>query len=326
VGVGLDGKALANGIGGVTVYSASGNVVGGPDRSWGCTLSGNAVAGVFLDGCSGNQVLNNVIGTDPAGAAARANGGFGVAAVGDSGDVVAGNVIAGNVGFGVFLDGSTADVLHANGVGVAASGEALGNSGVGVLLCNGAGDNLIGGVNAGDGNLIAGNGGPGVLIGSIGTGALAGTGNAVLGNRIYANAGIGIDLGPADGVTPNDSRGHVGPNDYQNFPVLASALLSGGQVVIQGTLDSMPSTEFRMEFFASAAADPSGHGPGQAFLGSVDVTTDASGHAAISATLPFASAPGGVITATATAITGSNTATSLTSGDTSEFAADVTGD
>jgi hypothetical protein len=166
-----------------------------------------------------------------------------------------------------------------------------------------------------------------VLIGSIGAGALAGTGNAVLGNSIYANAGIGIDLGPADGVTANDSLGHTGPNYYQNFPVLASALLSGGQVSIQGALDSTTNTEFRVEFFASAAADPSGHGPGQFYLGSVTVTTDASGHASISATLPFASAPGDVITATATATTGANRAPfflTLTTGDTSEFAADVT--
>jgi hypothetical protein len=268
-------------------------------------------------------VSNNVIGTDPSGATALANGGFGVAAVVDRADVIAGNVIAGNVGFGVYLQTSNADAVQGNRIGVAATGAALGNSSAGALLCYGSSDNRIGGLAAGDGNTIADNGGSGVLIGSLGTGVLAGIDNAVLGNCIWPNAGIGIDLGPADGMTANDSVGHVGPNRYQNYPVLASALLSGGQVSIQGALDSTPSTEFRVEFFASATADPSGHGEGQVFLGAVDVTTDASGRAAISATLPFANAPGDVITATATTSTGGNS-NNLTSGDTSEFAADVT--
>jgi hypothetical protein len=54
------------------------------------------------------------------------------------------------------------------------------------------------------------------------------------------------------------------------------------------------------------------------------VTTDSSGHASFTAVLPFSGAPGKVISATATAVTGSNTAANLTFGDTSEFAGDLT--
>jgi hypothetical protein len=84
----------------------------------------------------------------------------------------------------------------------------------------------------------------------------------------------------------------------QNFPVLSSASSSGGSTTIQGSLNSRPNTTYRLEFFSSAACDPSGHGEGQTFLAATSVTTDGSGNAAFTATV---TPPAGEAFLTATA-------------------------
>jgi hypothetical protein len=129
-----------------------------------------------------------------------------------------------------------------------------------------------------------------------------------------------------DGVTPNgshaltDSQGQViGPNHFQNYPLLALATAAAGSTTVTGTLKSVPSTNFRVEFFANAAADASGHGQGQTYLGYATVTTDASGSASFTAT-GLAALPAGqsVLSATATRLDGQSNPT-----DTSEFSADI---
>jgi hypothetical protein len=162
----------------------------------------------------------------------------------------------------------------------------------GVLIAS-ASDNTIGGAGAGAGNVIAFNGGDGVAVWS-------GTGNAILSNSIFDNGGLGIELLElVFGVTPNDAGdGDAGANNLQNFPILTSA--SGGSTIIQGNLNSTASTQFRLEFFSTAACDPSGNGEGASFIGATTVLTDGSGDAIINATFPATVPPGHVVTATAT--------------------------
>ncbi|MGH7127277.1 MAG: MSCRAMM family protein, partial [Planctomycetaceae bacterium] len=69
-----------------------------------------------------------------------------------------------------------------------------------------------------------------------------------------------------------------------------------------------------LEFFANAAADPSGFGEGERFLGAASVTTDLEGFAAFDVLLAAATSEGEFITATATD----------SGGNTSEFSAAVT--
>ena len=70
-----------------------------------------------------------------------------------------------------------------------------------------------------------------------------------------------------DGVTPNDpGDADSGPNRLQNFPVLGVAL-AGATTRVSGTLNSSANTSFTVDFYASAAADPSGFGEGAALLG-----------------------------------------------------------
>ena len=60
--------------------------------------------------------------------------------------------------------------------------------------------------------------------------------NAILSNLIYGNGALGIDLG-GDGVTPNHTGGLItGPNGFENYPVLSSAVSSTTQTTISGSL------------------------------------------------------------------------------------------
>ena len=68
-------------------------------------------------------------------------------------------------------------------------------------------------------------------------------------------SGLGIDI-YGGGVTTNDlNDADGGPNDVQNFPVLGSALTFGTTTTIQGRLNSIANSVFRVEFFSSATAD-----------------------------------------------------------------------
>jgi RHS repeat-associated protein len=141
---------------------------------------------------------------------------------------------------------------------------------------------------------------------------LGSRGNAILSNSIFANDEFGIDLYPVDGANINDlGDGDSGPNNLQNFPLLADASSDGSSTTVEGSLNSSPNTNFRLEFFANAACDPSGYGEGERYLGSSDVTTDANGDTSFSVTLSGGTSLGEFVTAAATD----------ESGNTSEFSA-----
>ncbi len=153
-------------------------------------------------------------------------------------------------------------------------------------------------------NTISGNG-CGVFIAS-------GTGNAITANAIYSNASLGIDLG-GDGVTANDSDdSDTGGNNLQNFPVLSSVLTGAGRTMVSGALVSTPDRTFTLEFFSNTAADSSGYGEGETFLGSITALTGGTG------TVAFTAVFSGTLPATAWVTA---TATDMTTDDTSEFSA-----
>jgi hypothetical protein len=127
----------------------------------------------------------------------------------------------------------------------------------------------------------------------------AATGNRIRENAIYGNGGLGIDL-DNDGVTFNDlDDSEVGPAGLLNFPRL-TYVWSGGSTRVAGTLHSAAGQTFTLDFYANQAADPSGFGEGQRFLGSQLVTTDSLGNASFDARLPSATAKGERVTATTT--------------------------
>ena len=176
----------------------------------------------------------------------------------------------------------------------------------------GAANNTIGGTVAGAGNVIAFNGAAGVAVLEPFP-SHPNVGNAILSNLIYANAALGIDLG-GDGVTPNHPGGLIpGPNGFENFPVLTSAVSASPHTTIRGTLNAAPSSTFTIQFYVNVMADPSGFGQGQIFLGSIKVKTDTSGNATFTAVFNVAFPPGLKVSATATD----------PGGNTSEFSQDI---
>jgi CSLREA domain-containing protein len=279
----------------------------------GNVLSGNTTNGVRLrTDCSGNVVVGNSIGVNAPITAALPNGAEGVQlndgahanTVGGSG--ADRNVISGNADNGVLIvdDTTNGNLVQGNFIGTnATASAALPNAANGVDIQGGASNNTIGGTTAGTKNVIALNALRGVFV-------EAGTGNVILGNTISYNGALGIDLAPA-GVTPNDPGDpDSGPNLLQNFPVLTSIVLGPTSTEIHGTLNSLASLGFRIEFFGDLVCDPSGYGQGQRPMGAMDVATDAGGNATLVATLA-GPALGGWITATATD----------PAGNTSEFSA-----
>jgi titin len=308
---------------GIWLHAPS-NTIGGTAAGAGNLLSGNANTGVFINAVNGNTVQGNLVGTDGNGTAANSNGIGnidGVGAIdtgGGSNNVIGGtvpgsrNVIAGNGGpgieVGILLQG-TGNTVIGNFIGVDVTGNnALGNNGPGVLTQGGS-NNSVGGTPAGAGNKIAFNKGGVEIRGT-------GTGNAVLGNSVYSNSpGLGIDIYTGftpNGVTANDAcDADTGPNNFQNFPVLTSAAVAGGNVTLSGTLNSTASTTFRVEFFSNTACHASGNGEGRTFLGFASVTTDGSCNVAFGP-LVFA-VPAGETVFTATASDPTNS--------TSEFSA-----
>src|SRR5438874_7264124 len=97
-----------------------------------------------------------------------------------------------------------------------------------------------------------------------------------------------------------------GGNDLQNFPVIASAVSSGGNTTIEGSLNSQPRGTFTLDFYVNDFCDgtaPNDFGEGRTFVGSKIVTTDNSCIANFTgtnaATFTLALTGGKVITATA---------------------------
>lgn len=306
IGTDVNGTAALGNVGdGVNLESADHNTIGGTGVGQGNLISGNNGDGISISGATAtnNSVQGNLIGTDVSGTADLGNihngAQIGSAANNTIGGTASGarNIISGNDENGVSIFGSaaTTNLVQGNFIGTDINGTAgLGNTNAGVYIF-GAPSNTIGGSATGAGNLISDNNAGGIFV----TGATA-QNNQVSANSIFSNGGLGIDL-EDDGVTPNDlGDGDTGANVLQNFPVLTSASTSGGNTTINGSLNSTANTTFRIEFFASAKADPSGYGEGQTFLGFTNATTDNNGNVTFSAVLPVLPPAGQtIITATA---------------------------
>ncbi len=245
----------------------------------GTDVTGDRPLGAYGDGVLiGDGASANWVGVNPNGGSAR----------GDEGNVISGT------GVGVEISDANSNVVAGNKIGTDISGTAPLGNGVGVEIDEDAASNIIGGTTAAAGNLITDNSGPGVTVGTF-AGDTSSVGNQVTANRIFGNGGPAIDLGD-DGVTYNSSVPRQGPNNLQNFPIIFTSTYGSLQGLLGG---SAPDTTFRIDFFASSAYGPGGSGEAEDYLGSWQVTTDATGQAAFA--VPFM-APAGlpIITATAT--------------------------
>ncbi len=302
--------------------AANGLVLGA--GSDGSTIRGLAITG-FDDASGGNAIIINsdnnlVVGnyigvktaasvTDPNRTAIDISGGANNTIGGTSPEDR--NVIASNLYAAVAIHGSTAtnNQVLGNYIGVAADGSSVIGGYYGIVLWDNADNNQIGGTASDAGNRIAGYD-RGVYL--AGNDANSPMNVSILGNQIYQSDILGIALSN-DGVTPNGTAG-PGPNQYQNYPVLDSAITDGtAAITIDGTLSGTALADYRIEFFASSSGHASGHGEAETYLGFVDVTADTLGVASFSKNLAALVPVGYKITATATD----------SAGNTSEFAQNI---
>ncbi|MCA9411243.1 MAG: right-handed parallel beta-helix repeat-containing protein [Candidatus Omnitrophica bacterium] len=317
IGINASGsQGLGNSQQGVKVENSDDNIIGGSTSQLRNVISGNSLAGVgLIGGSSGNTVQGNYIGATPNGLFSIGNLGEGVEIDNSPNNLIGGtdgvtpgegcngacNLICGNNQEGLAIDGTGAveNRVSGNYIGTDQAGTAdLGNGFDGILIAVGGDGTFIGGTDPGSGNVIAHSGQDGIALGGD-----AGTGVSIIGNSIYDNGTLGIDLNN-NGLSENDLGSppdqDTGANNLQNFPVLSSATVQGGETHITGTLESLPESDFRIEFFANSQCDGTNHGEGERFLGFELVSTDSLGAANFAATLPVAASTEAFITATAT--------------------------
>ena len=236
IGLAPTGTPAANRGYGVSIEGADQNRIGGNTAAGRNVISSNGNAGIRLTRTASvnNSIRNNYIGTDPTGTLDRGNNAAGIevtafnVAQGYASQTVIGgtsaelrNVISGNAGPGIALIGAPAkqNVIRGNYIGTNAAGDAaVPNDLFGVLvtlpvgqfgaLSGSSTDNVIGGAEAGAGNVISGNKRSGIFL--IGTAHR----NTIQGNYIGTDATGTADLGNLeDGILLRDaaSLGVGGP-------------------------------------------------------------------------------------------------------------------
>ncbi|HEY7732522.1 MAG TPA: right-handed parallel beta-helix repeat-containing protein, partial [Gaiellaceae bacterium] len=295
IGIASSGAILANGGHGIVVADTNGPTTIGGDQPELDNIIGGADNGIYLVLAQNTTVLGNKIGVDEAVTTAIGGPTVGIAIEDGGSNTIGGlgpgegNVVGGAGDAGISVTASTNNTIVGNAIGTDPAGTLdFGNGTDGIRLASATTLSTL------DRNTIGFNGAAGIAV--VGS---ASNRNRITANAIDGNATLGIDLG-ANAVTPNDANDDDdGPNELQNFPVLASAPNIATETTVNGTLSSAPSTTYLVELFSSPTCSSSGNGEGRTFEDSVEATTNAAGDAPVFAILgdiPI----GHVITATAT--------------------------
>jgi titin len=192
IGTNAAGTADLSNTDGVRIDSgASANTLGGTTTSARNIISGNTT-GVFITGSTttGNVVQGNWVGLNAAGTGSLANS-IGISVSTATATMIggtatgAGNVISGNASMGISLGNlDSGTIIQGNLIGTNPAGTAAQGQSNGIYIQSRSSNALIGGTDAGAGNLISGN--------SIGI-RFANSGGAPTGVRIEGNK-IGTSL------------------------------------------------------------------------------------------------------------------------------------
>ncbi|MFH0878892.1 MAG: right-handed parallel beta-helix repeat-containing protein [Lentisphaerota bacterium] len=231
---------------GVIISVGQRNIIGGTNAWERNLISGNQT-GVILDNASRNTILGNYIGTDASGSNALGNLN-GVCVTGSSnliGGAVEGarNILSGNYYYGLQLASGLGDVtgnrVEGNYIGLGADGlHICPNREQGILIQEVA-HNIIGGTNAGVGNVISGNLGSQILMGNQFETPLP-NGNTVQGNYIGTDASglVGISTGNY-GVLIYTAHHLIGGSNAAARNVISGQIAAGVKLTLSNAFQNV---------------------------------------------------------------------------------------
>ena len=203
------------------ISGANLNQIGGRGVNERNLVSGNEYAGIRISDANYNLVINNLVGVDRTGTAELHNY-DGITVEGASaynqigGDSISErNITSGNVAYGIdiFGVGCSGNKIQGNYIGTDITGSYAIPNTYGLLFDDRSHQNLVGGYNPGEGNLISGNTAFGAYFYNNGTNS-----NALIGNKIGTNI-----TGTA--AIPNETGVHIDGATYANM--VDSNLISG---------------------------------------------------------------------------------------------------
>jgi hypothetical protein len=265
---------------GIILAGATSNTtVGGTTGAERNVVSGNGVNGIRTETAFGTGVVvsGNYVGTDVTGTVAVPNHQAGVTVEGPGVTIGgsaagAGNLISGNLNYGIGVYNNGA-VIQGNLIGADASGTLpLPNGGTAGIWVDGS-NTTIGGIQPGEGNVIAYSGTTAALQIFV---LASAAGTRVRGNSIHDNPGLALSLDGSGTPLANDPCDvDSGNNNFQNFPVLSSVTY-GATTTVAGVLNSTANTTFDIDIYANPPCSrfPRTFLQGATYLGSTQATTD----------------------------------------------------
>jgi len=309
--------AIGNSSSGIAIASgASNNTVGGATAAHANVVVGQGLAGIRVSNAptDNNTIQNNIIGFTADGTQQPGNN-IGVLLNGGADlTTVSGNLVGGSESAGIHIQPNSADnVILGNIIGTDETLSADHGSGEqGIRIDTGSTGNIIGGISAGEGNVIANSGrldpanGDGISVDA------SAINNTIRGNSIYSNSGIGIDLhaGTPDGADANDANDtDTGGNQKANWAVLQSvSIAANGDMEFTVDTSTLVAGTYTIDFYANASRD-GGSPEGQRYLGTLASLAGAAG-------APFTQTLNGISLAAGEYVTSTITDAS---GNTSEF-------
>jgi hypothetical protein len=289
IGVGVSGSSVISNNGGIYMDNgpAFNNITGN-------VISGNNNNGITIDWNSGkdNLIRGNKIGTDASGTVAIPNNGQGIfsatrVAIGTY-FVSDRNIISGNGGRAIWLASGAGHIVRGNYIGVAADGITPMPNYTGIEVNSDS--TTIGGINLGEGNIIANSTDEGIFVMPINPQVY--TNARVLGNTMYNN-GISkssiniVDASPI-AFSPNDDGDlDTSANRGQNHPEIKCVRLDGTQTnyIVRYVLDTEPNKDYVLEFVTDSSN--AHYGQGRYFVQRKFINSGATGFVLDSISVPL---------------------------------------
>lgn len=273
------GNTVPNGTYDLYIDASNSNQIGGEIDVDGNIFAGGPTGSVVLTGSSSNVFTGNYVGTFDGTVQSGSLGDYGllISSASNSneiGQAIEGfhNIFAtGEVRF-IGIETSDDNILVNNYIGTDSTSTFELPGSWGIYFDEDPNGTQIGGLNDFEQNVFA----------NLDKGIVAeatGTGHAFYGNTFTNIATMGIDIGNNGPNTNDNLDADVGFNNLQNHPTNLRGTYNNGQIAITCSFNSAASTEYDIYFFANTT----GIAEGTIYLGSITVTTNASGNASISA-------------------------------------------